>query len=283
MMGDMSPSDARKPWFDPRVRLPRTIERHGAAVVTVSAVLPLLLCLALSTVRGSVTAATAVLCLVLLVIAAASTGIRVAGILAALSGGVWFDFFLTKPYLTFTINERNNLEAAVLLVVIGVAVTEVALWGHRQQAQANRRAGYLDGVLGTAEIVTLRGDTPQALTTHVADQIRQVLGVTRCRFAIGPVRDPRVPVLDQHGQVTRTGHEVDVDRYGLPTDDDIALLVSRAGRTIGHFLVTSASHVARPTLEQRRVAILLAAQVGQALMPPESTGDQHQAPTHPPR
>ena len=66
----------------------------------------------------------------------------------------------------------------MLLVVIGAAVTEVALWGHRQQARANRRAGYLDGVLGTAEIVTLSTESPDALTAHVADQIKQVLGVS---------------------------------------------------------------------------------------------------------
>ena len=42
----------------------------------------------------------------------------------------------------------DDVEAAALLVIIGAAVTEVALWGHRQQSRANRRAGYLDGVLG---------------------------------------------------------------------------------------------------------------------------------------
>ena len=59
-----------------------------------------------------------------------------------------------------------------------------------------------------------------------------------------------------------------VDRDGLPTDDDIALLVTRSGTTVGHFLLTSASHIARPTLEQRKVAILLADQVGQVLVDP---------------
>ena len=114
----------------------------------------------------------------LVVVASASTGVRVAGIVAAVSAGVWFDFFLTKPYRPLAITDRNDVEAAVLLVLIGTAVTEVALWGHRQQARANRRAGYLDGVLGTAEIVTLARGSPENLTDHVADQIRQVLAVS---------------------------------------------------------------------------------------------------------
>ncbi len=222
----------------------------------------------LSAFRESLPAATNVLILVLVVIAAASTGVRAAGLAAAVSAGVWFDFFLTQPYGQLAINDPDEVEAAVLLVVIGAAVTEVALWGHRQQARANRRAGYLDGVLGTAEIVTLRSEAPEALTAHVADQIKQVLAVSRCRFVLGPVRDPRIPLLGHQGDITRLGKAVDVDRDGLPTDDDIALVVTHSGTRVGHFLLTSASHVARPTLEQRRIAVLLADQVGQVLVEP---------------
>ncbi len=244
------------------------IERHSSAVVAVAAAAPLVVCVVLSAFRDDVTAATAVLVLVLVVIAAASTGLRLAGIVAAVSAGVCFDFFLTKPYGQLAIDDRDDLEAALLLVLIGAAVTEVALWGHRQQARANRRAGYLDGVLGTAEIVALRAQSPDALTTHVTEQLRNILGVTRCRFVPGPLRDPQVPVLGHDGHVTRHGKHLDVDRDGLPTDDDIALMVTRSGIPVGHFLLTSAADVARPTLEQRKVAVLLADQVGQVLADP---------------
>jgi K+-sensing histidine kinase KdpD len=266
--GAMSQTSGPSRWFGTGLELSRTIDRHKPAVIVAAAVAPLLACVVLAAFRGSVTAATAVLLLVLLVIAAASTGIRIAGIVAAVSGGLWFDFFLTKPYGQLAIDDRDNVEAAVLLVVIGVAVTEVALWGHRQQARANRRAGYLDGVLGTAEIVTLRAQAPDALTAHVADQIKQILGVSRCRFVPGRVRDPRIPVLDHDGGMTRHGKTINVDRDGLPTDDDIALVVTRAGEAVGHFLLASASAIARPTLEQRKVAILLADQAGQVFVDP---------------
>ena len=79
------------------------------------------------------------------VVAAAATGDRVAGILAAFSGGLSFDFFLTVPYRQFTIADPDDAEVTVLLVLIGLAVTEVALWGRRQQARAARRSGYLEG------------------------------------------------------------------------------------------------------------------------------------------
>ena len=93
---------------------------------TAAILAPLLTCAILATFRDSVTAATAVLVLVLWVVAAAATGDRAAGILAAVSGGVWFDFFLTEPYLRLTIHGSDDVEATLLLVLISLAVTEIA-------------------------------------------------------------------------------------------------------------------------------------------------------------
>jgi K+-sensing histidine kinase KdpD len=262
----MSQSRGGPRWFDAEVALSGSVERHRAVVIGAAALAPLVACALLAIFRGSLTASTDVLVLVLLVIAAASTGLRLAGIVAAVSSGVWFDFFLTRPYETLAIHDSNDVEAAALLVVIGTAVTEVALWGHRQQSRADRRAGYLEGVLGTAEIVTLSAESPEVLTAHVADQIKQILDVSRCRFVHGRVHDARTPLLGHEGQVTRGGKNIDVGRDGLPTDDDIALVVARSGSVVGHFLMTCASKVGRPTLEQRKVAVLLADQVGQVVV-----------------
>jgi hypothetical protein len=51
----------------------------------------------LSLFRDSVANTNAALALVLLIVAAAATGIRAAGLVAALSSAVCFDFFLTGP------------------------------------------------------------------------------------------------------------------------------------------------------------------------------------------
>src|SRR5215468_3663485 len=99
----------------------------------------------------------AALALILVVVAAAANGYRPAGYLAALSAAVWFDFFLTRPYERFTITRRADIETTVLLLVIGAAVTELAVWGHRQHAAANRRAGYLDGINAAARAVAAGG------------------------------------------------------------------------------------------------------------------------------
>ena len=62
----------------------------------------------LSLVRDSISAATGVLVLVLVVLTVATAGDRVAGFLAAVSAGAWFDFFFTEPYLTFAINDPDE-------------------------------------------------------------------------------------------------------------------------------------------------------------------------------
>lgn len=234
--------------------------------VRVAAVLgPLVTCGVLSGFRDSVTAATTVLVLVLWVVGAAATGDRYAGVLAALSGAAWFDFFLTEPYHRFTIADSDDVEATVLLVLISLAVSEIALWGHRQQADAQRRAGYLDGVLGTARAVA-EGDLPtSAVIEVVAGQIADVLGADECRFVHGPVHDARISVLDQDGVLARNGRPVDVERVGLPTDEYVAVPVRRGERTLGHFLVTATTRHSYPTAEQRRMAVLLAGQVAAGL------------------
>jgi K+-sensing histidine kinase KdpD len=238
-------------WWRPSVRLTALLAPFLTAAI-------------LATARDSVTAATSVLVLVVWVVAAAATGDRLAGGLAAISAGVWFDFFLTEPYLRFTIADADDIEATVLLVVISLAVSELALWGYRQHQQAARRSGYLDGVLAAARAVA-EGDLPTATVIDVvARQISEVLIADSCRYIEGPVRDARIAILDHDGVLTRNGRAVDVERTGLPADEYVAVPVQRGPQIVGHFLLTATSHLAYPTREQRRVAVLLADQVAAA-------------------
>lgn len=230
-------------------------------------VLPLATCAVLGLVRDQVAAATAVLVLVLWVVAAAATGDRFAGLLAAISSGVSFDYFLTAPFNSFTISDPDDIEATVLLLCIGVAVTEIALFGQRQHAHAARRSAHLEAVLDAARIVA-DGEVPtSALIDVIRRQIVDVLGVDACRYVEGPVHDARIALLDHDGDLTRGGRIVDVERVGLPTNELVALPVRRESRVVGHFLVTSASKVSYPSAEARRVAVLLADQVAAAVQP----------------
>lgn len=201
--------------------------------------------------------------LVTIVVAAAATGDRLAGALAALSGGVWFDFFLAPPVHTFTIHDANDVEIAVLLVLVGLAVTEIALWGRRQQAASSARAGYLDGVTGTSQIIagTL---APDELVAHVTRGLTELLDVDACRFVPGATAMNRA-VLEPDGSVTVRGKITNVDRDGLPTVDQTVLPIRHHGTVHGQFLITASTQIVRPSLEQRQVAVLLANLVGAEL------------------
>jgi K+-sensing histidine kinase KdpD len=238
---------------------------HRGATVLAALVAPLLAAALLSLFRTGLTAATDVLLLVAVVVVFSATGIRTAGLAAALSAVVWFDLFLTQPYGSLAINDPDDLEAAVLLLVIGGVVTETALWGLRQEAALSREVGYLDGVLATAEAIALRDHSPEEVTAAVAERIREVLGLDACTFAPGGPLEPTRATLQHDGSLTQHGRELNVERDGFPVDAEVVLPVRSAGAVLGRFLLTSASHVTRPTAQQRRVAVLLADQVAAAL------------------
>jgi hypothetical protein len=150
------------------VRLQTGLWRDYLAFLAAVAAPPLLTVI-LMPFRASFPNTDAALVLMLIVVAVAATGSRVPGIVAAVSAAVWFDFFLTHPYEQFTITRTTDIETTVLILVLGVAVTELAVWGRRQHLAANRRAGYLAGINAAAQAVAA-GDSASALIDQVSRQ-----------------------------------------------------------------------------------------------------------------
>jgi len=245
------------------VRIDPILQAHRGWLIAASAALPLLTCWLLSLAGDTIANTTAALVLVLLVVAAAATGIRAAGIVAALTAAAGFDYFLTAPYHTFAIANPDDIETAVLLLLVGGAVGEVALWGRRQAAQVSREQGYLDGVIGTAATAAAGRSSTSQLIDQVARQITDVLKIDDTRF--DPATHYGGPTVTDDGRITRNNRTLDVARRGLPTDATTALPVTGGGRVHGHYLLTASTTVARPSRNQLRVAVLLAQQVGAAL------------------
>lgn len=239
--------------------------RYRGAFLLLAAVTPLVLSAGLAAFRESITNATAALVLVLVVVAMAASGDRVAGVISAVSSGAWFDYFLTEPYQQFAIDDPNDIEAAVLLVLVGAAVTELSLWGRRQQDRAGRQEGYLEGVLQTAEAAAGRGASLDEVISRVGEQIQNVLGLDRCRYVPDPDLDPGAPRFNDDGSVTWRGARIEVERNGLPIDAETCLAVRSGGVVRGQYRLTAATRVVRPSAEQRRVAVLLANQLGSIL------------------
>ena len=239
------------------------VESYRNPVLAASVLVPPAVCALLIPFRDNFDNANLALLLVVVVVAVAAFGVRPAGILAAVSSAVWFDFFLTVPYYRFEIEHRDDIETTILLVVIGAAVTEIAIWGRRQQARASRHRGYLDGVITTSQAVAAGGSTDE-LIDRVRFELTVVLGIDGAKFVAGD-KQMQAPRLNADGSVTRDGQVLKVERDGLPTDAEIELLVQHAGTVRGRFLLTAAARITRPDLEQRLVAVALADQVGAAL------------------
>jgi K+-sensing histidine kinase KdpD len=240
----------------------RYLTRDRIAVLAALAV-PLGLAAVLVPFRASVPNTDGALALILIVVAVAANGYRLAGILAAVSAAAWFDFFLTKPYQQFDITGRTDLETTILLLVIGVAITELAVWGRREHVTASKRAGYLEG-LGAAVKAVAAGGSQSMLIDQVTSQLTQLLSLQTCRFQLGVAGLGQPARLQSDGTVTAGQRSWNVDLDGLPPGMDTELLVEGGGLFQGRFLMTPLPG-ARPTPEQRQLAIAFADQVGAAL------------------
>jgi len=69
--------------------------------------------------------------LVVVVVAVAAIGNRTAGALAALGAAAWFDFFYTVPYQRFTIRSSADVTTFILLLAVGVTVSQLAARARR--------------------------------------------------------------------------------------------------------------------------------------------------------
>jgi len=231
---------------------------------------PLVLTAALVPFRGSLANTDAALALVLVIVAVAAAGHRLAGYLAALSAAAWFDFFLTRPYERFSITRSADVTTTVLLLLIGIAVTEIAVWGHRQRGAASRRSGYLAGINDAARAAAM-GTSPDALADRVAAQLVRLLGLRSCEFQYGRAGLGQPGRIERDGQVTVAGSPWDAGLFGLPATAGTELLVESGGRLHGRFLMQP-DPAARPASEQLLVAVALADQVAAALIAGEPAG-----------
>ena len=199
--------------------------------------------------------------LVAVVVAVAANGHRAAGALAAASAAVWFDFFLTQPYEQFAITRRADLETTLLLLAVGLAVTELAVRARRHHVNSVTEAAYVTALHTTAELVASGRPGPEVIE-HVTTYLKATLGLQACRYEDRTFLG-RPPRLQPDGQITWNGARWDIDRHGLPSDE-IELYVRSDGHAVGRFMLSGLPGSA-PSLEARRVALTLADQLGQSL------------------
>lgn len=229
--------------------------------VLAALMVPLAVAAALLPVRGHLSGADVALVLVLATVAVAAGGNHFAGALAAVSAAAWFDFFFTQPYQSFTASKPADVTTAVLLLVIGLAVSQLAARVRRLRVIAVTDAGYLSRLHGTAEL-TQSARSPGTVVDHVKGQLTELLNLRDCRFEYGSLLGHPAR-LEQDGGVVVGHRHWDVERRGFP-DEEIELRTFANGRFYGRFMLRPTPG-AVPSLQARLVAVTLADQVGRSL------------------
>jgi K+-sensing histidine kinase KdpD len=238
----------------------RYLTRDWAAIAA-AVVAPLAAAAILLPWRGSWSNTNVALLLVVVVVAVAAIGNRVAGALAAIGAAAWFDFFFTVPYEQFTIRHSSDVTTFVLLLVVGVAVSQLAAHARRLKVVAITDAGYLAQIHETTALAQTARSS-EAVVDHIREQLIDLLDLEACRFEYGMLLG-HPPRLEQDGTV-RTAHgRWNVEEAGLPAEE-VELRVFGDGQYYGRFMLTPkpGSH---PPLQARLVAVTLADQAGRSL------------------
>jgi hypothetical protein len=212
--------------------------------------------------RGHTQASNLALIMVVVVAASVVPGRRLAAVAAGISAGLWFDFFLTRPYERFTIQRSSDAQTTVLLVVVAIVVGEIA---------ARRRSAHLEGDVARGEVLSVyvvaqmlsAGTPPGVVVTAVAEQLRELLFLASCRFDETPVTGPH-PVITRAGDLEYGRMAWPMEREGLP-NRDVALPVESDGRHVGDFILRGPPLGVPLSQDRRLVAVALADLTGAAL------------------
>ncbi|QES51341.1 histidine kinase [Streptomyces venezuelae] len=229
-------------------------------VLLAALVVPFLVALALVPFRTDLSSTNEALILVVAVVAVGAAGTRAAGVVAALSAAVWFDFFLTRPYNRFTIDDRAELETAVLLLVVGLVVGQLAVRTRRLEAETVTEAGHLTRLQETARLA--EDSPPEEVVEHVRRELIGLLELRDCRFEYGTLLGHRPRLEHDGGLWLRLGDRI--TEYADWPDGETELRVVGGGHYYGRYLLDPRPGPLPPE-QARLVAVALAAQVGGSL------------------
>jgi hypothetical protein len=240
----------------------RTLRSHRDVIALIAAlVLPVAVAAVLEPFRASFASTAAALVLLAVVVAVASIGSRLAGFLTAAASALWFDFFLTQPYERFAMTHRPDIETAVSLFVVGLAVTELAARKRRLQMTSVEQADFVGIVYYLSELVSSGAPAESIIELASADLIR-VLGLRDCRYEKGPFPSSSTE-LAHDGSVDLGTIRWGVHSMGLP-GKELRLRVQHRGRLLGAFVLVPTPGLS-VSMQRRLVAVAIADQVGAAL------------------
>lgn len=240
----------------------KRLERgRGVLAFVAAAIVPITLALVFVPFRASIPNATIALALALSVSLLAAVGTRASAAVAAISAGIGFDLFHTRPYGSLTISRPPDAETTVLLLAVGLVVGQLATRNRRHRQDAAATSYDLGRVHAVAEMVA-GGEPAEQVVIAVANELTDLLDLRECRFSRSFAETPG-PFIERHGDVSWGAFRWAHRTMGLPTKE-VSLMVENQGRPLGRYVLLGEPGTG-VTSDELLTAVALADQAGAAL------------------
>ena len=231
-------------------------------VLAAAVLLPLGLACLLVPFRATFADAAAALLFIPIVVACASMGTRLTGLLATLSSAIWFDFFLTEPYGRLAISHRPDLEIMLSILFVGVVVTELAARSRHHHAVAVEVSSDVSMLHHAADLASGSGSAI-AVTKDVERLLIELLSLKACRFD-GALAVRPIARIEADGEILHAGVRWPSDGLGIP-GPKAEIVVRWRGVTLGRFVLTPTPGVP-VDLQRRKTAVALVEVMAPALL-----------------
>jgi K+-sensing histidine kinase KdpD len=230
------------------------IDGEGVAWAVGAFVASLLIGLLVEPFRATIGLENVVILYLLVVVAAAAIGGRAAGMVAAVSAALAYDFFLTTPYHTLVIDSLAQVITVGLLVATGIVVSIGGRVRRRSAAVAEAHADAIRLLHRVTETAAAGG----AVDRVAAEGLQRLLGARRVsilrRSAAGfavtmDIGDTRPPLdlealthLNHEGRIPPGHHRVLGGVMVLPLEGVALDLVARQ-QPVGYLVVIPSGDV----------------------------------------
>jgi hypothetical protein len=228
-------------------------------------VLPIGVAACLIPLRVHVSAADVALLLTVVILVAAIQGGRVHGAVAAFSAAFAFDLFFTRPYYSLRIDRAEEVETAVLMLIVGVAFGEIVTRSKRDRFAATVTRSNLERVSRITELAA-GGEPPGRLIRVARRELIELLDLNDCEFQRPPFFDA-LPRLRHSGLTIPPILGADA-KSAADRSTRIELPVWAEGLEIGRFVLVLADDATGLEFDPaaRASALALADQLGIALL-----------------
>jgi K+-sensing histidine kinase KdpD len=243
------------------------IDGEGAAWAVGAFVASLLIGLLVEPFRATIGLENVVILYLLVVVAAAGVGGRAAGMVAALSAALSYDFFLTTPYHTLVIDTLAQVVTVALLVAAGIVVSIGGRVRRRSAAVAEAHAE----VIRLLHRVTETAAGGGAVDRVAAEGLHELLDARRVSilrrspdgFAVTvDVGDTQAPIdlealthLDREGRIP-LGHYRVLDGTMVLPREGVALDLVARQRPVGYLVIIPGRDVPADRITRLAVATM---------------------------